>query len=115
MRPSLAYSLARLGVFAACLGIGWLVGLRDPLVLLLVAATVSMLISLFFLARLRDRFSADVADRIDERRARKHPERAGAAPAATTKRGSAKKAGPASASGTGTGTDEEDAEADSFR
>ena len=74
MRASVAYSLARLGVFAACLGIGWLVGLRDPLLLLLVAATVSMLLSLFFLAKLRDRFSADVADRIEQRRSRKHSE-----------------------------------------
>ena len=46
----------------------------DPFLLLLVAATVSMLLSLFFLAKLRDRFSADVADRIEQRRSRKHSE-----------------------------------------
>ena len=83
MRASVAYSLARLGVFAACLGIGWLVGLRDPLVLLLIAATVSMLLSLLFLAKLRDRFSVDVANRIEGRRSRRHPEATGRRPGHT--------------------------------
>lgn len=93
MRPSIAYTLARLGIFAACLGIFWLVGLRDLLVLLLVAATVSMLLSLFFLGRLRDRFSLDVADRVEHRRERKHAKNPGGV----------------------TGSGAEDAEADSFR
>ena len=86
MRASVTYTLARLGIFAACLGIGALAGLRDPLILLLAAATVSMLLSLFLLARLRDQFSADVAERVEQRRARRQlagePARAAADPGA---------------------------------
>ncbi|MDO5698677.1 MAG: DUF4229 domain-containing protein [Dermatophilus congolensis] len=104
MRASIAYSLARLGVFAACLGLGWLVGLRDPLVLLLVAATVSMLLSLFFLARLRDKFSVDVANRIEERRSRKHTDEPAAARGKHTPSRS-----------TTADAEVEDEEADSFR
>lgn len=66
------YTFARLFIFVACLLIGWLVGLRDNLlVLLLVAATVSMLISLFALRGMRDQFSIEVADSVERRHQRK--------------------------------------------
>ncbi|STD02922.1 Uncharacterised protein [Dermatophilus congolensis] len=76
MRPSIVYSFARISIFLACLLILWLVGLKDPLVLLLVAATVSMLISLFTLGKLRDRFAVDVAERVERRRQEKAERRA---------------------------------------
>ena len=76
MRPSIRYTLARLLIFLACLLLGWLLGLRDnPLVLLLVAATVSMFLSLFLLAGMREQFSADVAAAVERRQATKRARR----------------------------------------
>lgn len=65
---TLRYTLLRLLLFFACLLLFWLAGLRNPLWLLLAAATVSMLISLFALAGMRDRMSVEVAERVDARR-----------------------------------------------
>ena len=72
MSPALRYTLARLTVFLACLLVFWLVGLRDnPLLLLIVATTVSMLISLFVLRGMREEFADRVAHRVEERGERK--------------------------------------------
>lgn len=79
MRSSIQYSLARIGIFLGVLGILWLVGLRHPMWLLLASATLSMLISLFALAGLRDKFAYDVADRVEHRRAGKQARRMPAA------------------------------------
>lgn len=95
----LKYSVARIAIFLACLGLGWLVGLRDPLILLLVAASVSLVISLFVLSGARDRFARDVADNMEHRNAAKE---------AARKR-------KANRSGSKVDADVEDAEADSFR
>lgn len=68
MSPALRYSLARITVFLACLLVFWLVGLRDnPLVLLLVATTVSMFISLIALRGMREQFADQVAHRVETR------------------------------------------------
>lgn len=98
MRPSIQYSFLRIGIFLATLLVLWLVGLRDPLLLLLVAATVSMVISLFALAGLRDKFAYDVAGRIEQRR-----------------NGRSGKATRRSQAGAHTDAADEDAESDSFR
>lgn len=101
MRPSIQYSLLRIGIFLATLLVLWLVGLRDPLWLLLVAATVSMVISLFALAGLRDKFAYDVAGRIEQRR--------------SGRGGRSEKTARRSQAGVRTDAADEDAESDSFR
>ena len=59
MSPAIRYTLARITIFLACLLLGWLLGLRDnPLLLLLIATTVSMFISLFVLRSMREQFAA---------------------------------------------------------
>lgn len=72
MSPAIRYTVARLTVFLACLLIGWLAGLRDnPLLLLLVATTVSMFVSLFVLRSMREQFAEQVADKVENRVANK--------------------------------------------
>ncbi len=72
MSPAIRYTLARITVFLACLLVGWLAGLRDnPLMLLIVATTVSMFISLFLLRSMREQFAVQVADKVENRTARK--------------------------------------------
>lgn len=63
MSNTVRYSLLRILIFLATLGVLWLAGLKDPLLLLLVAATVSMLISVFALSGMRDRMSAEIVER----------------------------------------------------
>lgn len=70
MNTTIQYTLLRILLFLASLLLFWLVGLKDPLILLLVAATVSMLLSLFLLSGLRERMSADLANRVERRRRR---------------------------------------------
>ena len=70
--PAIRYTLARITIFFACLLLGWLAGLRNnPLVLLLVATTVSMFISLFVLRSMREQFAEQVADKVEHRTAQK--------------------------------------------
>lgn len=72
MAPALRYSLARITVFMLCLLLFWLLGLRDnPLLLLLLATTVSMFLSLFVLRAMREQFAEQVAHRVEERTERK--------------------------------------------
>lgn len=71
--PAFRYTIARITVFLACLLLFWLLGMRDnPLLLLLVATTVSMLISLFVLRGMREQFADQLAHRVEERTERKH-------------------------------------------
>lgn len=68
MSPAIRYTVARITIFIACLLLGWLLGLRDnPLLLLLVATTVSMFISLFVLRSMREQFAEQVADKVEHR------------------------------------------------
>ena len=72
MSPAIRYTLARITIFLACLLLGWLLGLRDnPLLLLLIATTVSMFISLFVLRSMREQFAEQVADKVEHRTERK--------------------------------------------
>ena len=70
----LRYTLLRLLVFAGCLAALWLAGLRgeDDLLLLVVgAALLSAVISFFALKRFREDYSAQLAQKIDQRTAAK--------------------------------------------
>ncbi len=68
----LRYTLYRLLIFFGCLLFFWLVGLRnDEILLLLVSAAVSVVLSLFLLRSQRDQFSAQIADRVEKRSAAK--------------------------------------------
>lgn len=77
MNTTIQYSLLRILLFLASLLVLWLVGLKNPLWLLLAAATVSMLLSLFLLSGLRERMSADVVRRVENRRQKKAARRDG--------------------------------------
>lgn len=69
MRASVRYTIARLLIFFVCMGVGWLAGLRhDPILLVLVAATASMIISLFALNGMRSQFAQDIVERREQRR-----------------------------------------------
>jgi hypothetical protein len=66
------YTLLRLLIFAICLYVFWLLGLRSETelpYLVIAAALTSMVISYFALRSMREQFSAQVAHRIEERSA----------------------------------------------
>ena len=68
----LRYSLLRLLVFLGCVSLLWLLGLRDrdELFLLVVgAALLSAVISYFALRRFREQYSAQLAEKIEQRSA----------------------------------------------
>jgi Flp pilus assembly protein TadB len=66
----LRYTVLRLLIFFGCLIFFWLVGLRNNEILLLaVAAVVSVALSYFLLRSQRNRFSEQIADRIERRQA----------------------------------------------
>lgn len=70
MRSTAVYTLGRVLVFAVLAGLGWLVGLRGFL-LVVVALLLSIPLSWYFLARQRDAMAADVERRVTERRTRR--------------------------------------------
>jgi hypothetical protein len=74
----LKYSILRLALFGACLGLLWLLGLRSPdqqLLLVALAALISMGLSFFLLRGPRD----EVSDRITERLAKRVEDKQAAA------------------------------------
>jgi hypothetical protein len=68
--PLLVYTLLRLGLFVALLVVGYLVGLRSWL-LLLVALVVAFTVSYLALRRQRDAAAVWLAERSERRRAAK--------------------------------------------
>ena len=73
----LRYTVFRLLIFFGCLLFFWLVGLRnDQILLLLVSAAASVLLSFFLLRSQRDRFSEQIADRMEKRQETASPLRA---------------------------------------
>ncbi|WP_116112542.1 DUF4229 domain-containing protein [Austwickia chelonae] len=74
--PVLRYSVLRIGVFLLCAVVLWLIPpLRDRmLILLLLAATVSMLISMLVLNGPRDEMSERIAARVEARHQAKEAE-----------------------------------------
>jgi hypothetical protein len=72
----LKYTVFRLLIFFGCLVFFWLVGLRnDQILLLLVSAAASVILSFFLLRSQRDRFSEQIADRIEKRQEAKRAAR----------------------------------------
>ena len=72
------YSLLRLLIFAVCLWLFWLLGLRSETelpYLVVAAALTSMVISYFVLRPMREQFSAQLAHRIEHRNAAKESSR----------------------------------------
>jgi hypothetical protein len=70
----LRYSLLRLLIFLGCVSLLWLVGLRDRdelLLLVVLAALLSAVISYFGLRRFREDYSAQLAQKLEERSAAK--------------------------------------------
>ena len=77
----LRYTVLRLLIFFGCLVFFWLVGLRnDQILLLLVSATASVLLSFFLLRSQRDRFSEQIQDRMEKRQEAKRRAQGGVDP-----------------------------------
>ena len=77
----LRYTVLRLLIFFGCLVFFWLVGLRnDQILLLLVSATVSVVLSFFLLRSQRDRFSEQIQDRMEKRQEAKRRAQGGVDP-----------------------------------
>ncbi|MGV1007931.1 MAG: DUF4229 domain-containing protein [Dermatophilaceae bacterium] len=69
----LKYTVLRLGIFAVCFGVLWLVGMRSPdqfFLLLLLAALISMGISFFALKGPRNQLSEQIDARVTRALAR---------------------------------------------
>jgi hypothetical protein len=64
----LRYSLLRLLLLFACLLVLWLVGVRNPILLIGLTAVVSMTLSFFLLRGPRDAMAQTLADRAARRR-----------------------------------------------
>jgi mannitol-specific phosphotransferase system IIBC component len=64
----LRYTVLRLLIFFGCLIAFWLLGLReDQVLLLLVSAAVSLVLSYFLLRRQREEFAVRIAARVEQR------------------------------------------------
>ncbi len=66
----LVYSVLRLAIFAGCLALLWLLGLRAPdqqLLLVVLAGLLSMAISFVALRGQRERLSARISERVATR------------------------------------------------
>ncbi len=72
MNAFLRYTVLRLMIFAGCLLVLWLLGLRDDsqyLLLVVLAALLSMAVSYVALRRFREAYSAELAATIERRTA----------------------------------------------
>ncbi|MEO3799659.1 DUF4229 domain-containing protein [Nonomuraea sp. B1E8] len=65
MRPVLVYTASRIGLFLVTLGVLWLLGLSNPLVLIVCSFLISGIASYVLLSRQRDAVSARISDRVD--------------------------------------------------
>ncbi|NBE91657.1 DUF4229 domain-containing protein [Nonomuraea sp. KC401] len=65
MRPVLVYTASRIGLFLVTLGVLWLLGLSNPLVLIICSFLISGIASYVLLSRQRDAMSARISDRVD--------------------------------------------------
>ncbi|HET8616014.1 MAG TPA: DUF4229 domain-containing protein [Actinomycetales bacterium] len=66
----LRYSVLRLLLFIACLLVLWLVGVREPVLLVALTAIASLTLSYFFLRGPRDAMAQTLADRAARRQRR---------------------------------------------
>ncbi|MFI6293749.1 DUF4229 domain-containing protein [Nonomuraea sp. NPDC050790] len=65
MHPVLVYTASRIGLFIVTLGVLYLLGLQNPLVLILVAFLISGVASYVLLSKQRDAMSARINDKIN--------------------------------------------------
>ncbi|MEV1175215.1 DUF4229 domain-containing protein [Nonomuraea sp. NPDC049784] len=65
MRPVLVYTASRIVLFVVTLGVLRLLGLQNPLVLILAAFLVSGIASYVLLSKQRDAVSQRISDKID--------------------------------------------------
>lgn len=65
MHPVLVYTASRIGLFVVTLGVLRLLGLQNPLVLIIVTFLISGIASYVLLSKQRDALSARISDKID--------------------------------------------------
>ncbi|MEQ4720787.1 MULTISPECIES: DUF4229 domain-containing protein [unclassified Nonomuraea] len=65
MRPVLVYTLSRIGLFAVTLVVLLLLGLQNPLVLIVVSFLISGIASYVLLSKQRDAMSERISNKID--------------------------------------------------
>jgi hypothetical protein len=65
VRPVLVYTASRIGLFLVTLGVLYLLGLTNPLLLILASFVVSGLASYVLLSKQRDAVSARLSDKLD--------------------------------------------------
>jgi Protein of unknown function (DUF4229) len=65
VRPVLVYTLSRIGLFCVTLGVLWLLGVANPLWLIILSFVISGVASYVLLSKQRDAMSARITDKID--------------------------------------------------
>ncbi|MEU4229274.1 DUF4229 domain-containing protein [Nonomuraea sp. NPDC026600] len=65
MHPVLVYTASRIGLFVVTLGVLRLLGLQNPLVLIIVTFLISGIASYVLLSKQRDALSTRISDKID--------------------------------------------------
>lgn len=65
MQPVLVYTASRIGLFVVTLGVLRLVGLQNPVLLIVAAFLVSGVASYVLLSKQRDALSTRISDKID--------------------------------------------------
>ncbi|GAA1272213.1 hypothetical protein GCM10009677_26650 [Sphaerisporangium rubeum] len=63
VRPILVYTASRLGLFAVTLGVLYLIGLHNPLWLLVISFAISGIASYVLLSKQRDAVSRQISER----------------------------------------------------
>ncbi|MEU7743087.1 DUF4229 domain-containing protein [Nonomuraea sp. NPDC049158] len=65
MHPVLVYTASRIGLFVVTLGVLRLLGLQNPVILIIVAFLISGFASYVLLSKQRDALSTRISDKID--------------------------------------------------
>ncbi|MEW9554809.1 DUF4229 domain-containing protein [Nonomuraea sp. NPDC050783] len=65
MHPVLVYTASRIGLFVVTLGVLYLLGLQNPLVLIAASFLISGVASYVLLSKQRDAMSARISDKLD--------------------------------------------------
>ncbi|WP_157248822.1 DUF4229 domain-containing protein [Nonomuraea typhae] len=65
MHPVLVYTASRIGLFVVTLGVLYLLGLQNPLLLFVVSFLISGVASYVLLSKQRDAVSARISDKVD--------------------------------------------------
>ncbi|MFI6502232.1 DUF4229 domain-containing protein [Nonomuraea typhae] len=65
MHPVLVYTASRIGLFVVTLGVLYLLGLQNPLLLFVVSFLISGVASYVLLSKQRDAVSARISNKVD--------------------------------------------------